>query len=208
MTASLLDDVFAHHIWATERLIDECSALTPEQLAAPAPGTYGSIIDTFRHLVSSDGWYLSFLREQPAPIDEEADVTLAELRAAITANGVAWKDLLAAGPDGEADIAEHGDRWGAHGAASSLGARALPTAGVPPGIGPRPRFGQPERRTARARPRRALKWPGREDLSPRNRPHRTCHEPRPRRAVAHAGVCHVEAPASRRHLPEALRLRP
>ena len=32
----------------------------------PAPGTYGSIIDTFRHLVSSDGWYLSFFREAPA----------------------------------------------------------------------------------------------------------------------------------------------
>ena len=79
MTASLLDDVFAHHVWATERLIDECAALTPEQLAAPAAGTYGSIIDTFRHLVSSDGWYLSFLREQPAPIDEEADVALAEI---------------------------------------------------------------------------------------------------------------------------------
>jgi uncharacterized damage-inducible protein DinB len=120
MTASLLDDVFAHHVWATERLIDECAALTPEQLAAPAPGTYGSIIDTFRHLVSSDGWYLSFLREQPAPIDEEADVTLAELRSAITTNGAAWKELLAAGPDGEADLVEHGDGWDFH---SPLGFR-------------------------------------------------------------------------------------
>jgi len=120
MTASLLDDVFAHHVWATERLMDECAALTPEQLAAPAPGTYGSIIDTFRHLVSSDGWYLSFLREQPAPIDEGADVTLAELRPAITTNGAAWKELLAAGPDGEADIVEHGDGWDFH---SPLGFR-------------------------------------------------------------------------------------
>ena len=120
MTASLLDDVFAHHVWATERLIDQCAALTPEQLAAPAPGTYGSIIDTFRHLVSSDGWYLSFLREQPAPIDEQADVTLAELRSAITTNGAAWKELLAAGPDGEADIVEHGDGWDFH---SPLGFR-------------------------------------------------------------------------------------
>jgi uncharacterized damage-inducible protein DinB len=120
MTASLLDDVFAHHVWAIERLIDECAALTPEQRAASAPGTYGSIIDTFRHLVSSDGWYLSFFREQPAPIDEEADVTLAELRSAITTNGAAWKELLAAGPDGEADIVEHGDGWDFH---SPLGFR-------------------------------------------------------------------------------------
>ena len=33
MTASLFDDAMAHHIWATERLIDACSDLTPEQLA-------------------------------------------------------------------------------------------------------------------------------------------------------------------------------
>ncbi len=120
MTASLLDDAFAHHIWATERLIDACAALTPEQLRTPAPGTYGSIIDTFRHLVSSDGWYLSFFREQPAPIDEEAETGLAELRSAITANGKAWTALLAAGPDGETDIVEHGEGWDFH---SPLGFR-------------------------------------------------------------------------------------
>ncbi|MEO6043721.1 MAG: hypothetical protein ABIQ47_07350 [Tepidiformaceae bacterium] len=27
MTTSLLSDAFAHHIWATERLIDECAEL-------------------------------------------------------------------------------------------------------------------------------------------------------------------------------------
>jgi uncharacterized damage-inducible protein DinB len=120
VTASLLDDAFAHHVWATERLIDECAALTPEQLATPAPGTYGSIIGTFRHLVSSDGWYLSFFREEPAPIDEEAETSLAELRSAITTNGTAWAELLAAGPDGEADMVEHGDGGDFH---SPLGFR-------------------------------------------------------------------------------------
>ena len=94
MTTPLLHDAFAHHIWATERVIDECAALTGEQLAAPAPGTYGSIIDTLRHLVRSDGWYLSFFRKPSAPIDEEAEVSLAELRSMITANGIAWMELL------------------------------------------------------------------------------------------------------------------
>ena len=40
MTTSLLGDAFAHHAWATERLIDACAALAPEQLARagrPAP---------------------------------------------------------------------------------------------------------------------------------------------------------------------------
>jgi hypothetical protein len=34
MTTALLSDAFAHHIWATERLIDECAALTPEHPSA------------------------------------------------------------------------------------------------------------------------------------------------------------------------------
>ncbi len=47
-------------------------------------------------------------------------MTLAELRSAITANGKAWMELLAAGPDGEADIVEHGEAWDFH---SPLGFR-------------------------------------------------------------------------------------
>ena len=111
---SLLDDAFAHHIWATERLIDACAGLTPDQLRVPAPGTYGPVMATLVHLVSSDGWYLSFFREQPAPINEESNVTLADLRAAITANGAAWHDLLAGDPDPEADLVERGDGWEFH----------------------------------------------------------------------------------------------
>ncbi len=33
LMATLLDDAFAHHVWATERLLDVCDGLTPEQLA-------------------------------------------------------------------------------------------------------------------------------------------------------------------------------
>jgi uncharacterized damage-inducible protein DinB len=114
MTATLLDDAMAHHIWATEVLIDACAGLNPEQLRTPAPGTYGSVLDTFRHLVSTDGWYLTFFLDRPNPIAEDAEVTLAELRAAITANGQAWMSLLAADPDGEADTVELGDGWEFH----------------------------------------------------------------------------------------------
>ena len=112
--SSLLDDAFAHHIWATERLIDACAALTQEQLVTAAPGTFGPIMATLTHLVSSDGWYLSFFREQPAPVDEKSDVTLGGLRAAIAANGVVWRDILAEGPDPEADLVERGDGWEFH----------------------------------------------------------------------------------------------
>jgi uncharacterized damage-inducible protein DinB len=120
MTATLLDDAMAHHIWATERLIDVCAELTPEQLTAPAPGTYGSIVDTLRHLVSTDGWYLTFFRDEPQLIEEGSEPGLDELRSAITAHGARWRELLASGPDGETDIVEHGDGWNFH---SPLGFR-------------------------------------------------------------------------------------
>lgn len=113
MTKSLLTDAFAHHIWATERLIDACLDLTPEQLEASAPGTYGSILATFRHLVGSDKWYLSFFREVPAPIDEDV-AGLPELRAAMTTNGAAWMELIAGELDPNADVVEQGDGWQFH----------------------------------------------------------------------------------------------
>ena len=71
MTTTLVDDAMAHHIWATQRLIDACADLTPEQLRTPAPGTFGPIIDTLRHIVSTDGWYLTFFRDWTNAIDEE-----------------------------------------------------------------------------------------------------------------------------------------
>jgi uncharacterized damage-inducible protein DinB len=111
VTTSLLHDSMAHHIWATERLIDACEGLTREQLRTPVPGIYGPIIATLAHMVGSDGWYLTFFRDWTNPIGEDEDVTLAQLRSAITANGAAWMDVLAGEVDGEADVPEQGDGW-------------------------------------------------------------------------------------------------
>jgi len=51
MSGSLLEDAFAHHVWATLRLVDACVPLSPQQLGTAVPGTYGSILETFRHIV-------------------------------------------------------------------------------------------------------------------------------------------------------------
>jgi uncharacterized damage-inducible protein DinB len=114
MTRSPLFDAFAHHTWATDRLLDVCATLTADQLRSPVPGTYGPIIATLAHLVGSDGWYLTFFRDRPNPIDEDADVTLDELRVANAANGALWLEFLADPLDPEADIVEHGDGWDFH----------------------------------------------------------------------------------------------
>ncbi|MGZ8482023.1 MAG: DinB family protein [Candidatus Limnocylindria bacterium] len=126
MTASLLDDAMSHHVWATEQLIDACAGLTPEQLTTPAPGTYGSILDTFRHLVVSDCWYLTFFGEEPQRMEEGegAETGLEKLRATTTANGRDWMRLLATGPDGETDVVEHGEGWTFH---SPIGFRLAQT---------------------------------------------------------------------------------
>jgi uncharacterized damage-inducible protein DinB len=55
----LLQDAFAHHVWATQPQVDACLALSPQQLGTAVPGTYGSILETARHLVGADSSYLS-----------------------------------------------------------------------------------------------------------------------------------------------------
>ena len=114
MTASLLGDAFAHHTWATERLIDACAVLTSDQLGTPAPGTFGPIIDTLRHLVASDTRYLSFFRDGIDQIDEEAETGLDQLRAVTVRNGAAWTELLAGELDPDAAVPEIGDDWVFH----------------------------------------------------------------------------------------------
>jgi uncharacterized damage-inducible protein DinB len=114
MTASLLDDAMAHHLWATDVLIDACAELPPEALSTHAPGTYGSILDTLRHLVASDCFYLTFFRDGPPRVDEDAQPGLDQLRSVMAANGRDWMELLSTGPSGEADTVEQGDGWTFH----------------------------------------------------------------------------------------------
>lgn len=54
-------DAFRHNAWATIELINFCKRLSDEELnASISTGTFGSIKDTLRHLVNSQGnyWFL------------------------------------------------------------------------------------------------------------------------------------------------------
>jgi uncharacterized damage-inducible protein DinB len=96
MTKSILDDAYKHHIWATERILNACSGLSAAQLNAPCLGTYGSILDTLRHTVESDRWYAKrFPTGEHLPgIEDDNQMTFAEMRMAMDANGEAWLKLL------------------------------------------------------------------------------------------------------------------
>ena len=95
MTRSILADAFDHHVWATLQLIDACLVLSDEQLATTVPGTYGSILDTMRHLVGADAQYLWLLSGGQVSEVEEDAMSLADLRPVIEANGPVWDALLA-----------------------------------------------------------------------------------------------------------------
>jgi len=108
---SLLHDAFAHHIWATDRLLEICADLTDEQLATSAPGTHGSIIGTLRHLVASEGWYQSFFPVEHTSINEKAETSVAELRSAFGRMGSAWLALLERDLGADEEIVEQDGGW-------------------------------------------------------------------------------------------------
>jgi uncharacterized damage-inducible protein DinB len=106
MSRPLLEDAFAHHVWATQRVVDSCLALTPEELETAVPGTYGSILDTLRHCIGSDAWDLFVATGDRAFLIDEDHMQLSELRAAMERHGPAWSRLLAQDPDPDAVLDE------------------------------------------------------------------------------------------------------
>jgi uncharacterized damage-inducible protein DinB len=89
-----MGDAFAHHVWATLRLVDACLPLSPQQLGTAVPGTYGSILETQRHLVGADSWYLFVTSGERTPRIDEDQMGLPELRAAMDGHGAAWSQLV------------------------------------------------------------------------------------------------------------------
>jgi uncharacterized damage-inducible protein DinB len=116
MSSSLLEAPFAHHVWATSRLIDSCLELRVEKLETSVLGTRGPIVETLRHIVLSDTFDLFVLTGDPAFDIDEGDMTLAEARVAIERNGVAWAEYISRSlvPDEmvhEIDKSDGFERW-------------------------------------------------------------------------------------------------
>jgi uncharacterized damage-inducible protein DinB len=74
--------LFQHNLWANLRLLDACTALDEEQLAAATVGTYGAIYDTIRHFVRSEQGYLNLLtlKKQGVPLGWDDNPGISVLR--------------------------------------------------------------------------------------------------------------------------------
>lgn len=97
-----LTTLFSHHQWANLRLLEQCAALTSNQLDATILGSYGSIRDTLQHIIIAEQSYLYRIRTgQPRPdIEDEVALTIAEMieSARITGAGsIEWASKVQAG---------------------------------------------------------------------------------------------------------------
>jgi uncharacterized damage-inducible protein DinB len=109
MSRPIMEDAFEHHVWATLRLIDACLELDPEQLETSVPGTYGSILDTMRHLVGGDASYLHVTTGGRTPRIDEETMDLRELRTVMEGHGPEWTRLLAQDLDPDTIMVRHRD---------------------------------------------------------------------------------------------------
>lgn len=105
----MLEDAFAHHVWATLRVVDVCLELSQEQMDTAVPGTYGSILETVRHLVGSDASYLFVTSGERTPRIDEDQMDLSELRAVMDDHGAAWSQLVAGDLDPDAVLVRRRD---------------------------------------------------------------------------------------------------
>jgi uncharacterized damage-inducible protein DinB len=107
MSRPILADAFGHHTWATLRLLDACLPLSDEQLGTTVPGTFGSILDTLRHLVGADRSYLELLSGGRVSDIDEKDMDLAALRTVIERNGPLWAEVVAGELDPDTMLVRH-----------------------------------------------------------------------------------------------------
>ena len=106
MGRSLLDDAFAHHVWATLRLFDACLALSPAQLDAAVPATDRSILATMRHVIGNESFELFVASGERGSFIRADRMGLAELRAAMEDIGTGWSRLLDESIDADAVLRE------------------------------------------------------------------------------------------------------
>ncbi|MCA0457478.1 MAG: DinB family protein [Chloroflexi bacterium] len=88
-TTDTLTTLFTHHRWSNLRLLESCANLTDEQLQATMVGAFSTIIETWRHIATSEQSYFSRISTGKR-YDRPADLppmTLAEVTASLRETG-------------------------------------------------------------------------------------------------------------------------
>lgn len=82
LSHSMAAEFLHYNLWANLRLIEACLDLAPEQLAASAPGAYGSIYNTLVHIIKAEAGYYRRLAgvSLDPPFSWEASPSLSEIR--------------------------------------------------------------------------------------------------------------------------------
>lgn len=103
----MLREGLRHHSWATEQLLERCSSLSDEELTRHIPAIYGSTVDTARHLVDADNWYLSCISdgELGAGDLDAGELPLSDVRAVASRNAAGWEAILQRDLDPDGDLA-------------------------------------------------------------------------------------------------------
>jgi len=105
-----LHDLARHNAWATAQVLDFCQGLDEPTLNTTTPGTYGTIIETLRHVINSEASYLFRLTgawsEYPWLRDEAVGLDVLAERAAVLE--AVWEQYLA----GEVNIDRMGEARG------------------------------------------------------------------------------------------------
>ncbi len=88
-TADPLTTLFSHNLWANLCLLECCARLTPEQLDARIPGSYGSIYETLQHITTSEEAYFSRISagKKSDRFKAGQQLTMAEMADSLRATG-------------------------------------------------------------------------------------------------------------------------
>ena len=88
-----LHDLARHNAWATAQILEFCRGIDESTLHATTPGTFGTIIETMRHIIDSEASYLFRLTGAPWPRDDVVGLDVLVERATLLAN--TWEQFLA-----------------------------------------------------------------------------------------------------------------
>jgi len=100
--------------WATEKVVQFCAALSPEQRALTTPGTMGTVEATVIHMVAAKERYAASLRGTPPPDDAVRETNTKDL-GQVVARAKKLSEWFASFAAGEIDLGRMLERRGADG---------------------------------------------------------------------------------------------